>query len=44
MCAPYLQDTFAAVHDGYFVLTHELYAALSSDEFNFSCILFDAMA
>ena len=23
-CAPYLQDTFAAVHDGYFILAHKL--------------------
>ena len=28
-----LQDTFAAVHDGDFVLCHQLFATLSSDEF-----------
>ncbi|MEZ3474663.1 MAG: hypothetical protein K1W27_18090, partial [Lachnospiraceae bacterium] len=32
-CAPYLQDTFAAVHDGYFILAHKLFATLSSEEF-----------
>ena len=28
-----LQDTFAAIHDGDFVLRHQLFATMSSDEF-----------